>query len=247
MKPTTRRAAALAAFFLVLVSSSVVLGAQDSPFVTLIKADDTQEENPNPGPRQDASTAQLPESPQSPDSPEHNPITVVQEPRQASQRRQADPKSDSTPQLRHEAVPANPVDAVLSKQPVETDELLSMLDRYPALVMEKLKSKPIELRGIVERIQVLGFENDRVEVTLQGRGSRHLILCDDVHSHGGFVDKPNDKKNEWITENHVLELCSLRRNGSKDKVSILSEDKPYETKVMLSSVSPSSLKFELVH
>jgi hypothetical protein len=168
----------------------------------------------------------------------------------------ATPKKQPTPEAIQQAsiqpgpspspTPENPIEAALSKNPVEVEEIVSLLVKYPNQVIEKLKAKPIELRGVVERVMILGFENDRVEVTLLGNATPRLVLCDDMNTSRGFVKKPTGVKNKWIKENQTLMLSSQGKRGNPNKINILSEGKPYSNKVMLSKVSPTALRFEVV-
>lgn len=239
----------LSVYAVLAMCASALVAQESGQFGTLIKGDGGSAEVIPATLQPEPAVDQQPAAPEHQVSQNPSETSGTRPPPQRKPRGRARPRAhpvvqQSVPQV---TSPESTVNQVLSKHPVDAGELLETVEKYPAVVVNKLRSQPIEIRGVVERIQILGMDNDRVEVTLQGKGPIHVILCDNIRSRsGGFVDKPSDCKNEWISERSTLEMSSVHRDGSKETSPILTENRPFSANVMISSVSPASLKFEVV-
>jgi len=107
------------------------------------------------------------------------------------------------------------IKSVLDKPTVTTHELVDLFSKRPTETANYLHSKIIRLSGLIEKIQILGIDSDRVEVTLNSLNKKRLVLKLKLEN---LIDKSKLEgscKNQLSLENGQLKLISeLIRSGS---------------------------------
>ena len=87
--------------------------------------------------------------------------------------------------------PQEIVNGVLGKSPIQSSELGSILDRYPALSLSALNDRPILLTGNVENIRITGLDEDIAEITLSNPTSHHIIVVVNLKKYDELYDIGN--------------------------------------------------------
>jgi hypothetical protein len=107
------------------------------------------------------------------------------------------------------------VKSVLEKPSIDATELSTLFSKMPFETASYLSSKVIKINGIIQKIQLLGMDSDRVELTLDVLNNKRIVLKLKLEN---LIDKSKiegSAKNKLVLENGQLKLISeLIRNGN---------------------------------
>ena len=76
--------------------------------------------------------------------------------------------------------PSQEVEACICKNPIDSNELALICDKYPALVAAKLKNQKIRVSGILKKALVKGVNRRDLILEMEGSSTRHVNFTSDV-------------------------------------------------------------------
>jgi hypothetical protein len=97
------------------------------------------------------------------------------------------------------------IDQILGKSPIPSEELASLITRFPNSTVAKLESQRILLAGTVENISA-DLNQERAEILLKGSPERHIRICMDVSQRHDSATLSG--KSHWEIIDHKLFLGS---------------------------------------
>lgn len=105
--------------------------------------------------------------------------------------------------------------SILDKPVINIREISDLFAKKPSETANYLHSKIIKLSGLIERIQILGMDSDRVELTLNSQNQKRFVLRLKLENLINKSTLDDNCKNKLSLENGQLKLISeLVRSGN---------------------------------